>query len=106
MIYLGHVLLSQAVHAPEFRLDPKEAKELSAASMNVMRHYGSSILSEKTQDWIKFGMVACAVYVPRLGKMNERKRASKRGPVSGPGPETEPSGPTQNQPPIYSQGTV
>ena len=77
LIYLGHALGASIVNIPELRLDKSEANELSAASMNVMRHYGSSILSEKTQDWLKFGMVAAATYGPKMARMRERVREAK-----------------------------
>lgn len=88
LIFLGHALGASLVKIPELRLDKGEANELSAASMNVMRHYGTAILSEKTQDWLKFGMVAAAVYGPKWARAGERVRAAKasraaKGPPPG-----------------------
>jgi len=77
MIYLSHALFAPMINLPEFRLDKTEAQELSVASMNVMRHYGTAILSEKTQDMIKLGMVMSAIYIPKMARVNTRKREAK-----------------------------
>ena len=87
MIYLGHALMAGMLSVPELGIDRNEAQELSVASMNVMRHYGSAILSEKTQDWIKLAMVMGSVYVPRMAKANSRVRAAKAAKnAAGPQP--------------------
>jgi hypothetical protein len=78
MLYLGHVLMANMIHMPELRLEKSEADELSIASMNVMRHYSSAILSEKSQDWIKCAMVVGAIYVPKFGMANARVRAERK----------------------------
>lgn len=69
---------------PELQLDKAVSMELSAASMNVMRHYSSAILSEKSQDWIKLAMVAGSIYVPRFGAARERVAAVKRSRMKPP----------------------
>ena len=79
IIYLGHALLAQMWQIPELHqgMDPQKSKELSVATMNVLRHYSSGLLSEKTQDWIKLGMVAGATYVPIFATAGARVRAEK-----------------------------
>jgi|SRR5271166_830263 len=85
LLYLGHALGAGLLKIPELALAKGDAKELAVASMNVMRHYQSSILSEKTQDWIKLAMVAGAIYVPRMSASAARVRTSKaaKGPPPG-----------------------
>jgi hypothetical protein len=78
MLYLGHALMANMIHMPELRLEKSEADELSIASMNVMRHYSTAILSEKSQDWIKCAMVVGAIYVPKFGVANARVRAERK----------------------------
>lgn len=96
LIYLGHVLAAGMLRIPELQLDKQTAAELSAASMNVMRHYSSAILSEKTQDWIKLAMVAGAVYIPRVAAAKERAtaaRLAKKAPVVDMGFQRPPAPP-------------
>lgn len=84
LIYLGHALVAGMLKMPELQLDKAVSMELSAASMNVMRHYSSAILSEKSQDWIKLAMVAGSIYVPRFGAARERVAAVKRSRMKPP----------------------
>jgi hypothetical protein len=51
-----------------------------------MRHYSSTILSEKSQDWIKFGMVAGMIYVPRASAMSARAKAARAAKAAKMGP--------------------
>jgi hypothetical protein len=86
MIYLGHALISQMLAIPEIHagMSSQKAKELGAASANVARHYSSTILSEKTQDWIKLIMVAGATYVPIAVAVGARKRAEATAKATPP----------------------
>ena len=68
---------------PELGISKVEADQLSIASMNVMRHYSNTILSEKSQDWIKFAMVAGAVYVPRVAAAKTRVKAARDAKKTG-----------------------
>jgi hypothetical protein len=70
-------MAASALKIPELRLSERDSKELSVASMNVLRHYSPTILSEKSQDWIKFGMVASMIYVPRASAASARAKAAR-----------------------------
>lgn len=84
LLFLGYVLAGGLLKIPELRLERNEAEQLSIASMNVMRHYSNTILSEKSQDWIKFGMVASAIHVPMFAKIKMRKQAMKKAAQTPP----------------------
>jgi len=99
LLYLGHAVAANLIKIPELALDPQASKELSVASMNVMRHYSNTILSEKTQDWIKLAMVSSQVYLPRLAAAGARKRAEKAAKGATPPPGMNAAGGFDNPSP-------
>ena len=79
ILLLGHALAAAMLKIPEIssEFDTQKAATLGTASANVARWYSNAVLSEKSQDWIKLGMVAGAIYVPMFKKVKARARAAK-----------------------------
>lgn len=92
-----HELLAGITQQPAMKLAPKEAEELAKAMANVQQHYPIT-LDPKIQAWFGLGMVASAVYGPRLYMMRAgaRARADTQGAQprqaqNQPGPKSAPA---------------
>jgi len=74
--WMGSVLLK----TPELALEEEEAKKLGAAIARVNAEYGNVILPPKAAAWINLGVVAGAIYGPRIiaAKNNHKKTPEAR----------------------------
>jgi hypothetical protein len=84
-----HATLAAFVNVREFALEDEEARKLSEAAKDVMRHYPIGF-SEKTLAWVNLGVVGCGVYGTRfmayqMRKGAERKERMATVPASAPG---------------------
>jgi hypothetical protein len=70
MLYSLHLYAANAVNAPEFALEKKEAENLAKAVADVTDHYGVGAFGV----WGNLGMVAAGIYGPRLAAAMFRKR--------------------------------
>ena len=76
-MFSGHMMLASLVKAQEFALDDGEAKALALATINVSRHYGTTI-SAKSMDWANLIMVVGTVYGTRLMTIKMRRNAERQ----------------------------
>lgn len=67
-------MAATALKAPEFKIEEKDAKLLSARACKVASHYNFAP-SDKVQDWCALIMVAGQMYYPRVIMLKLRVEA-------------------------------
>lgn len=77
MLLVVHATLAQLSGIKELELDDDEARKLSEASKEVLKHYPLGV-SEKTLAWVNLTVVAGGIYGIRFMAWNVRKSAEKR----------------------------
>lgn len=100
-----HTMLHAMTQAPEWALEPAEAKSLADATSRVARHYEIAGLDQKTVDWgnlfVALGSVyGSRVFAFRLRKQGERGTQPRPAPrVVNPATDANASATEQARPP-------
>lgn len=77
-----HGILAGMASIPELQLSEEEGMGLASAIANVQQHYGG-VLDPKTEAWIGLGLVAGALYVPRVIAIRARLKHENEAPPRG-----------------------
>jgi hypothetical protein len=64
------------LQSPEFEITGDEAKRLADAMQRVARHY-SIVQTQLAADWTQLGMMAAAIYGPRLLAQSMKPKAPR-----------------------------
>jgi hypothetical protein len=89
-IMLVHIMAAQSIRLDSLVLSKKRAEELSAALQNVGRWYGTTtVLSEKSWDWINLVIVAGATYGPVYSEFSAKVHAAKVARAAASAPMTQ-----------------
>lgn len=81
-LLFAHNLLATFTQTPEFRLEQKEADELTAAAAKVASHYDIET-TQKTMDIVNLGTCMAAIYGSRLVAINIRKSRERTARAGG-----------------------
>ena len=86
-----HGALAAMTGVKELALEEAEARKLSEATKEVIKHYPIGV-SDKQLAWINLGVVAFGVYGTRVMAFNVRRAADRRARVAAmPPPAPEPT---------------
>lgn len=80
MFVVVHATLAALVNVRELELSEDEARKLSDASKEVLKHYPLGV-SDKTIAWVNLAVIAGGVYGTRIMAYNVRRGAERRARV-------------------------
>lgn len=82
-----HFMGAKVLKVPEMQIDQPTAENLSAASLNFLRHFVPvGEISEFAQDTVAFATVLGATYLPMTKAAAERKAREKAAAKAAPPP--------------------
>jgi hypothetical protein len=91
-LILMHVFVAGAIKTDKVIISRVKAENLSSALQNVGRWYGATtIISERSWDWINLGIVSMGTYGPMWAEVRAEILARKAKPVQPP-PGINPAG--------------
>ena len=76
-IQIGHLLLANLLKADYFNISDNEAKSLSKSVIEILNRYQVEYNSDFML-WLNFATALGIVYIPRIKKYNDGKKAEKK----------------------------
>ena len=103
VILVAHATMASLVNIREIELSEDEAKKLSEASKEVLKHYPVG-LSDKTLAWVNLAVIAGGIYGTRAWAYSVRKQSERRSRTIGLGPGSSPASSSSAPPPAAPNG--
>lgn len=81
VLFSIHGMLAASLSLPDLAISEAEANNLAKAVVEVQRHYPNSVFSPKVAAWLNLGMIAGAMYGPRVYNIRATLRQRNARPI-------------------------